>query len=44
MKERIVRFEKGPNTKKYTAYVKNKNIKSYLFMVNFFMCIIKMFH
>lgn len=27
MKERIIRFEKGPNTKKYTAYVKNKNTK-----------------
>ena len=30
--------------KNIQPYVKNKNVKSYLFMVNFFMCIIKMFH
>jgi hypothetical protein len=27
MKERIIKFEKGPNNKKYTAYVKNKKTK-----------------
>jgi len=27
MKERIVKFEKGPNFKKYTAYVQNKQTK-----------------
>lgn len=27
MKERIVKFEKGPNFKKYTAYIQNKKTK-----------------
>ena len=27
MKERIIKFTKGPNIKKYTAYVKNKKTK-----------------
>jgi len=27
MKETIVKFEKGPFPKKYTAYIKNKNTK-----------------
>lgn len=27
MNEKIVRFEKGPFPKKYTAYIKNKNTK-----------------
>ena len=27
MKEKILRFEKGPFPKKYTAYIKNKNTK-----------------
>ncbi len=27
MKEKITKFEKGPGSKKYTAYVKNKQTK-----------------
>ena len=27
MKETIVKFERGPNKKKYTAYIKNKKTK-----------------
>ena len=27
MKEKILRFEKGPHKKKYTAYIKNKETK-----------------
>ena len=27
MRERILKFEKGPNKKKYTAFIQNKNTK-----------------
>ena len=30
MKETIVRFERGPFPKKYTAYIKNKKTKNVL--------------